>query len=283
VTVVARESTAELIDSEGISVASATLGSFDGRPRAAAQLEKPVDVLFVATKAIGLEQALDRIAVAPALVIPLLNGLDGVALLRSRFTPDNVAAGTIRIEADRQFAPPPHARPVIAHTSKFLLVEVASDRGGAAAAALPGVVAALTTAGIPARIGKSEKAVLWSKLVRLNSLASTTAAADRTIGFIRSDPVWRARLIACITETAAVATADGAPSDPAVAIAELDSVHDTLGSSMQRDIAAGRTPELDAIQGSVLRAAARHGLSCPMVIELAAEIAARAGIAPPTF
>ena len=46
-------------------------------------------------------------------------------------------------------------------------------------------------------------------------------------------------------------------------VGELELAHATLGSSMQRDIAAGRAPELDAIPGSVLRAAARHGLRVP--------------------
>jgi ketopantoate reductase len=50
---------------------------------------------------------------------------------------------------------------------------------------------------------------------------------------------------------------------------------------MQRDIAAGREPELDAIPGSVLRAAARHGIGCPTIERLVAIIAVRAGIDPP--
>jgi ketopantoate reductase len=50
---------------------------------------------------------------------------------------------------------------------------------------------------------------------------------------------------------------------------------------MQRDLRAGRTPELDAIQGSVLRAAARHGLTCPTIESLARQIASRAGLPPP--
>jgi ketopantoate reductase len=50
---------------------------------------------------------------------------------------------------------------------------------------------------------------------------------------------------------------------------------------MQRDIAAGRPPELDAIPGSVLRAAARHGLECPTIERLVVMIAARAGVPLP--
>ncbi|MDQ6605710.1 MAG: ketopantoate reductase family protein, partial [Actinomycetota bacterium] len=88
--------------------------------------------------------------------------------------------------------------------------------------------------------------------------------------------------VGCITEAAAVANADGALIKPETSIAELDDAHEGLGSSMQRDIAAGREPELDAIAGAVLRAAARHGLPCPTIAELAAQIAARAGVPVPS-
>jgi len=124
--------------------------------------------------------------------------------------------------------------------------------------------------------------VMWSKLVRLNALACTTSAYDKLLGEIRSTPELRADLVAAIEEACAVGRADGAHDvDPAVALAELDAAHDTLGTSMQRDIAAGREPELDAIPGAVLRAAARRGLRCPTITRLTAVIAARAGIAMP--
>jgi ketopantoate reductase len=50
---------------------------------------------------------------------------------------------------------------------------------------------------------------------------------------------------------------------------------------MQRYIAAGREPELDAIPGSVLRAAARHGIECPTIERLVRMIAERIGVTPP--
>jgi 2-dehydropantoate 2-reductase len=56
---------------------------------------------------------------------------------------------------------------------------------------------------------------------------------------------------------------------------ELDDAHATLGSSMQRDIASGIPPELDAIPGAVLRAAERHGLEAPTIAELHDRIATR--------
>jgi 2-dehydropantoate 2-reductase len=207
-------------------------------------------------------------------VLPLLNGLDHIAVLRERFAPETVLAGTIRVEADN---PEPG---MVVHPSQFLLVEMASRYESAreGMAALAGV---LNAAEAKARgewpiAAASEAQVMWSKLVRLNALAWTTSAYDKLLGEIRDTPQLRAQLVGAIEEAAAAAGAEGAADvEPQKAIAELERAHATLGSSMQRDIAAGREPELDAIPGSVLRAAARHGLQCPTIERLVALISAR--------
>jgi len=271
VVVVAREPTAEALAVRGIELRSVRLGEFTVHPRTVSSLTDPAEVLIVATKANGMRDSLARIAAPPGLVVPLLNGLDHLALLREHFGAERVAAGTIRIEADRP------ATGVITHTSPFLRVDLAAD-DPALRPALDRLADRLRGADIPVEIGRSEAQIMWSKLVRLNALACTTSAIDRPVGFIRSDPEWRPVLVACLEEAAAVAGADGALIDPADALAELDQAHAELGSSMQRDIAAGRKPELDAIPGSVLRAAARHGLDCPTIERLVAMIAERAGL-----
>jgi 2-dehydropantoate 2-reductase len=274
VTVVAREETAELINREGISVDSVVLGDFTAHPTAVSELRDPVDVLFVATKATTLEASLERVTAPPGLVVPLLNGLDHLGLLRQRFGAGAVAASVIRIESDR----PAPGR--IVQTSPSLRVDMASEHP-TPACRLPAVAQALIGAGIAAEVREREADVMWAKLVRLNALAATTSVSGREIGFIRSDPQWRQTLVACIEEGAAAAVADGARIDASGPLAELDGAHPSLGSSMQRDLAAGRVPELDAIQGAVIRAAARHGLPCPTVTRLAGEIARMAGIDPP--
>jgi 2-dehydropantoate 2-reductase len=274
VTVLARESTAQVLARDGLHIQSVILGEFDARPAAVTQLAEPVDVLIIATKAVGLDAALQRVQATPGLVVPLLNGLDHMQLLRRRFPAERVAAGTIRIEADR----PEPGR--IVHTSRFLQVDLASEHAEAAPA-LERLAGRLNRAEVPARIGPSEAQILWSKLVRLNALALTTSASAERLGFIRSDPVWREALLGCLREGAAVARADGAELDPAKPLGELEAAHAELNSSMQRDVAAGREPELDAIAGSVLRAARRHGLACPTIERLSGEVARRAGIEPP--
>ncbi len=240
VTLIARESTAELIAAYGLRVSSVRLGDFVAHPRAVARLEEPVEALVVATKATGLHEALERIdgrssIAPPTLVLPLLNGLDHLALLRERFGEQTVVAGTIRVEADR---PEPG---VVVHSSPFLRIDMAS----AHAAARPGMealAAKLNAAGIPARVEDSEAQVLWGKLVRLNALACTTSAFDRLLGEILATPELRTELVGAIEEGCAVAAAEGASIDATDPLGELSAAHPTLGSSMQRDIAAGRPP-----------------------------------------
>jgi 2-dehydropantoate 2-reductase len=282
VVLLAREETAATIASRGLLVRSVMFGDFNARVRARTSLpsEENVDVLIVATKAAGLHAALERVEARPGLVLPLLNGLDHLAVLRERFDPDTVLASTIRVESDR---PEPG---VIVHTSRFLLIDMATH-SPAALEPMQALAQTLEHAGIPVRVTlpvseRSEAQVMWSKLVRLNALACTTSAYDKLLGEIRSTPELRADLVGAIEEACAVGRAEGAEDvDPQTALGELELAHDTLGSSMQRDIAAGRTPELDAIPGSILRAAGCHGLTCPTIERLVALIAARAGVTAP--
>ncbi len=265
VTVVAREATARALAERGIEVDSVLLGAFHASPPAVDRIAlRAGDTLLVATKANGLAAALERVAGEPGLVIPLLNGLDHMAPLRERFGARAVAAASIRIVSDR-----PEAGRVV-HTSRFLNIDVAPS--------LPAVeefAATMDAAGVPVHVYDSEPGVLWSKLVRLNALACTTSAYDLPLGAIREDPDKRATLRACVEEAAAVARAEGADADAERTMAEIDAAHAGLTTSMQRDLAAGRDSELDAIAGSVLRAAKRHGIACPEIEKLVEIIQAR--------
>ncbi|MGN6171284.1 MAG: ketopantoate reductase family protein [Solirubrobacteraceae bacterium] len=268
VTVIARPQTAQLIERQGLSVETERLGRFTVRLNASTELPAPVNFLLIATKATTLVDALERIGAQPQVVVPLLNGFDHMEILRDRFGAAHVAAGTIRIETDR----PEPGR--VVQTGGSVRVELAADNPvlRPALAELQGV---LERAQIPTKVGPSEGHILWSKLVRLAPLALTTSAAVRPIGFIRSDAHWREMLEAAIRETTAVANADGARIDPEDPLDELDAAHSTLSSSMQRDLAAGRPPEL-AIPRAVLQAASRHGLECPTIEQLTEQVAQRA-------
>lgn len=268
VTVVAREETAATLAANGLVVESVRLGDFRAHPEVATRVDAGDMTLVVATKATGLAAALDRIEGQPALVVPLLNGLDHLTVLRERF--DNVAAASIRIEADR-----PETGHIV-HTSPFLRIDVAPRTPPVETFA-----ATVRAADIAVDVYDSEPRVMWGKLVRLNAIALATSAWDEPIGPILADPERYAEIRAAVDEAAAVANADGAGISAERTMGEIDALHPTLTSSMQRDVAAGREPELDAIAGSVMRAASRHGVGCPAIERLASRVAERAGIMPP--
>jgi len=260
VTIVAREETAEALARDGLEVRSVRLGEFDAKPRAVARLTDDVDVLVVATKSTGLEEALDRVIGEPGLVVPLLNGLDHLDLLRARYGPRAVA-GTIRIEGTRV------ATGVIEQTSPFLRIDLASDHP-APRPRMAQFVDVLRAAEVPARLGDTEAQVLWDKLVRLNAIACTTSAWGVPLGEVRNHPRRRLLLEGAVEEAAAVAQSEGATIAVGTVMEEIYEAHAELVSSMARDIEAGRPNELDAIPGSVLRHAWRHGIECPTIEEL---------------
>jgi 2-dehydropantoate 2-reductase len=262
VVVVAREGTAAAIARDGLRVRSVRLGAFTARPRAVAVLREPADALLVATKATALAAAAERVEAEPGLVVPLLNGIEHVAWLRERFA--RVAAGAIRVEATRT------APGVVEQTSPFLRVDVA-PRSPATGA----VVHALRRAEVPADAHDDEAAVLWGKLVRLAAIALTTTAYAEPLGAVRAHPRHRLALEGVVEEAARVAAAEGAPVAAERVIAELADAHPGLLSSMARDVAAGREPELDAIAGALARAAARHGIAVPVTAELTERVRSR--------
>ncbi len=270
VTLIARAETAAAIEAGGLHLVSPLLGEFDAPVPVVEDLAAPVDCLIVATKAPGLADALDRVAVdAPTVVVPLLNGVEHLATLRARFGSERVVAAVIRIESDRP-------RPgVIVHSSPGARIDIAGPPPPGTEPIVDALAAELRGAGLDVRLGAPEPDVIWSKLARLCPLALTTTASDRPLGFVRTDPRWRSALTNAVTETVTVAIAEGAQLDPADTIAELDAAHPELGSSMQRDVRAGRAPELDPIAGAVLRAGARHELRCPTVHWLADQVAER--------
>jgi 2-dehydropantoate 2-reductase len=228
-------------------------------PEASEALEDPVDLLLVAVKAPDLELALDRVVAAPAVALPLLNGLEHLELLRRELGP-RIAAGSIRIEAYAR------DRGVAVQHSPFTLVRMAS-----ADVPLGPVAEAFGEAGIEAHVEASEKAVLWEKAARLAAIAPATALTQRPVGELREDAAWRPRLEAAIEEACAVATADGAPTAPAEQWGIIDSMPHDLVTSTARDVATGRPSELDAITGAVIRAGRRHRVATPTLDRLLAE------------
>jgi 2-dehydropantoate 2-reductase len=261
---VARPETIGIVALSGLVVESRH-GTMTAKPEVTEELERHVDVLLVTVKAPELEEAIERVdpsAVSEGVVVPLLNGLEHLDVLRGRFD-GRVAAGSIsHFQAYRA------GRVQIVEATPSPIVTIASDevpRGELERAA-----DLLRQGRIEVRVGQSEKRVLWHKAARIAALAGATAATGRTIGELRNDGEWRERLQRAIAEACAVAEADGVSLRVAAQWAIIDEMADETTTSAARDVAAGRRSELDAILGSVLRAAERLGVPTPTLSGIAA-------------
>ena len=243
------------------------LGAATARVSRATSLEHPVDVLWVTTKATQLETAL-RAVPEPAhagVVVPLLNGVEHVELLRARLRGAEVVPGTIAGELERT------APGRVAHRSPFARLAFAAQ----GRERLERPAHTLERFGCAVSWVVDEATLLWRKLVMLAPFALATSAAGRPIGEVRADPQWHERLEEAAREACAVALAEGAGVDTDEVIRALNTFPAPMRSSMQRDVAAGRPPELDAIAGPIVRGGGRQGIDVPVTTALAAEVERR--------
>jgi len=244
-----------------IHVESKRFGDFTAEVAVAPRLSEPVDAVLVTVKATQLGEAMSRVP-APALgdgvAIPFLNGLEHVEVLRTTYGHDRVVPATIAIESTR-------VRPgVIRHTSPFAVIQMMGANS---------VAAHLRAAGLDVRMRDDELAMLWDKFSALAPMAMLTTRERAPVGVVRAQH--REELSAVIDEYASVAAAEGVSIDRANVLRLIDSMQPAMESSMQRDQAAGRPLEIDALGGALLRRAAKAGIEVPVTKRLVEELEAR--------
>jgi 2-dehydropantoate 2-reductase len=237
-------------------------GSLTAPAKAVASLTEPVDVLWIATKTYQLQAALEAVQLPPGRVVPLLNGVDHVAVLRARFARESVTPATIAVEAERT------APGRFIQRSPFVRFNLAASLQPL----LGGIIGQLGDLGFSCQFVPNEQTLLWGKLCFLAPIALVTSASGMNVGEILADMGWKPKLRSAIGEACAVANASGAEVDGAQILTAFDSAPPGMRSSMQKDLVAGRELELDAIGGPIVRGGERYGIDVSTVVKLMAEI-----------
>src|SRR6266567_6520872 len=230
-------------------------GTITAAAKVAATLTNPVDVLWVATKTYQLETALQAVPSSPRYIVPLLNGVDHIELLRAHFGRDRVLPATIAVEAEKT------APGRFVQRSPFVNLNLAAS----AEPVLGAIVARLRDLEFTCRFIPNEQTLLWSKLCFLGPLALVTSASGMNKGEIYADAQWKRKLMSAMAEACAVAKASGAEVDAAqIQAIHIQAIYDGLPSgirsSMQKDLASRRQLELDAIGGPIVRGGERYGI-----------------------
>lgn len=243
VTVVSTEHTAAELTARGLTFQSPEAPSSLSFPTAHPWLTTRLDVLFIAVKATELLPALQRVpasVLGAATVVPLLNGVDHLPLLRVQYPMATVIGASIAVEATR------HRPGVIEQLSKF--ADLVFSDGTSAGAHVAKLAQA---AGLSVSTHPDDATVLWRKLAFLAPLALLTTGAGSPIGPARnSHESWLRPLV---DEAASAAAVHSVQVDPDAVIARLGTLPDGMQSSMLKDFQSGRTLELDAIAGPIVR------------------------------
>jgi 2-dehydropantoate 2-reductase len=254
VTFIVRAARAEAMERDGLMIravsgAVTTLASPPTRPSSSGGA--PFDLVLLACKAYDLDDAIASIApsVGPdTAILPLLNGMRHLDVLRERFGEGAVLGGECFIAAtldDRgcvvQLAP-------MAGMTFGELDGRRSDR-------LAAVDAALSNAGFETRASSNIVADMWNKWVFLATNAGITCMMRGNVGEIVAAGGVTTTL-ALLGECAAIASASGFPfskeaADRAHAL--LTAPGSTLSSSMFRDLQRGLRIENDHVIGDLLR------------------------------
>ena len=247
-------------------------GNFS-KPVARSAEVPPADVLWIAVKATQLADSLTAVTHPESVkaIIPLLNGITHVDLLRSKFGRDKVIAATIAVESERV------APGYIIHRSPFARLSVSS----AGRTLLGSTLDRLQKMGFECRFVDDEPTLMWSKIVFLAPIALATTAFNQPVGGVMSDPGRKAEWSACVREACEVARAEGAKVDPEAVIAGMSKMPYDMRSSMQKDVEQGNRPELDAIAGPIVRTGDRRGIEISATKRLLSAVAARVLAWPP--
>ena len=237
-----------------------TFGNIKAPVSVVTSLAEATDVLWIAVKATQLEDAVHSIPqnVPIKAIVPLLNGIDHVERLRRQLGREKVVPGTIAVESER-IGPGK-----VVHRSPFVRFSLAT----AGKELLQTSVEAFRGFGFECRFVDDECTLLWSKLVFLAPVALSTTAARSAIRGVTSDPSRSAQLEACVREACACACAAGAKIDVNVVLAGVKNLPAGMRSSMEKDVTNGKTPELEAISGPILRAGETHSIPIPATREL---------------
>ncbi|TRW42840.1 ketopantoate reductase family protein [Georgenia yuyongxinii] len=258
VVAVARPATAQRLLADGLHVRSELYGEWTAHLPVATEAPDGAAVVL-AVKAYALPHVLpDLVTARPAEVLALLNGTAHAETLRRAGLP--VAGASIQVESMREGG-------AVVHRGGFCNLTVPDD------AASWRTTRALEGAGVAVRAGGTETEVLWRKYAFLAPMALLTSWTDAPIGpALEREPALAAGLVA---EVAAVATAEGVPTEPAGLDRALRRLPETMRSSLQHDVHAGGPAEIEALGGDLLRLAERHGIDVPVLARLVGDVRGR--------
>lgn len=223
----------------------------------------PVDLVLFCVKSQDTEAA--AAAIRPLVrddtaILSLQNGIDNEEKIAAIVGRGIVLGGVARIEAT--IVEPG----VVMQAGRARSIELGALRPEDRPVA-ERVYEELRRGGFPVKLVDDTRFALWDKFYFLASIAGTTALARATIRQIVGWPPTRQLFSDALREAVAVARAEGVDLGPDAverALRIADSAHETMRTSLERDLSRGRPLEVEALNGMIVRLGERHGVPTPI-------------------
>ena len=227
--------------------------------------------MIFAVKAYDNQAALPMIApmLGPSTaILTLQNGVDSVAEIAALYGESAVIGGTTYIATSIA------APGVIEQNGTHRRVDLRRGLRQSAAhcrSVFSAIREAMAEADIQAEAVGDGRVPIWEKFIFLVTLAGFTGASRLPIGPLWADEQIRGQFLAGCREVEQVARAEGVPvaADTVDRIAGyVGNIPGTMRSSLLIDLSQGKRIEVEALQGSVVRRAARAGVPAPITSTL---------------
>jgi 2-dehydropantoate 2-reductase len=223
-----------------------------------------VDLVLVATKTYHTEeaaQAIKPLIGADTVVISLQNGIDAAERIGAVVGMKHMVGGATWLSAAIE------APGRIGQYSQFRRIAL-GELDGRITPRAQAVASVLATPPAVIELVPNIKQVLWTKFVFIAAISALGGLTRVAIGEYRQVPEAREVLAEAMAEVAAVAKAGGVDLDAdiiAKTLAFIDASAPDIRPSMQRDLEAGRTSEVESLIGVVVRLGQERGVPAPVM------------------
>jgi 2-dehydropantoate 2-reductase len=267
-----REGRAKQLAERGLVIKSpAGDAAFPVRTLIAADAGQPFDLIILTCKSYDLPSAIDAAAphmdAGPGLVMPLLNGMAHIDVLRARFGADRVLGGLCGIFATLSAQGEVVQLEGLPPRLTFGRFKDQVDRKVLEQPAKE-IERIFDAPNFISKRAEPIEQALWDKWVLLTAMAAGTCLMRGSVGAIAATDDGAAIMQELVAETASVARAAGyGPSDQHLTAARgiLTATGSNATASMLRDIQKAGATEGDHIVGDMLRRATGFGLATPLL------------------
>lgn len=196
-------------------------------------------------------------------ILCLQNGIDSYVPLVDAFPDAAVLPGAAYIEAGR-------AGPgVVTQAGDIVRIVTGGVRGSDPShqSKAEKVCAAFREADVPAETQDDIAVTLWTKFLFITTMAGTTSLAREYLRDLLPRPEWHKIIVGCMEEIERAGRASGVDLSPTIVpdtLNYMESARGAMSASMHADLMAGRPMELEALNGSVVRAGESAGVPTPI-------------------